>query len=221
MAVDFFANGLCFYCHVAKNELIEYQNIHAQIECLWKSEDEKIQAQVQDLLQRYPDSEEQEIVESYAWEMHLNQFLYPDINRSSLLVTLYTFLEQQLNGLCEILSESLGAPIRVEDLSGKGVERALLFLRKVALFDLGRVSSLSFVKGLNRLRNRIVHAGGLLPLNPQDKLNKFVVATPGLHGEPGAYVKLTPEFIDCLINRLTQLFDELDKQVQQFIGKAQ
>ena len=134
------------------------------------------------------------------------------------MVATYIFLEDQLNGLCQTLQESITTRLKLRDINGKGVERAFLFLSKVVGFDLGRISSKSFVNNVNKLRNRIVHARGILPDDQKDSLNKFVERTKGLWGDPGRRVNIASEFIEDLIDQLISLFDEIDIQVQEFIS---
>jgi hypothetical protein len=221
MNIDFFETGLCFYCHLTKNELREYQEFHQKTEESWKGSDAKIRDQINELINKHPDANETDIVESYAWDLHLSQSKYPDIHRNSLVISLYIFLEQQLNGLCEIISESLKTKVVLRDIAGQGVERSLLFLKKVACFDLGKLPSLAFIKGFNRLRNTLVHADGRLPGTADDKLNKFLRASKGLRGNPSEYVSLSPEFVDYSIGRLIEFFDELDSQTQEFMQRIQ
>lgn len=221
MPVDFFENGLCFYCHLAKNELLTYADFHSKTELLWKQKDNLLQKELESILEKYPKADHQDIVESYGWNLHLNQYKYPDIHRTALVISVYVFIEDQLNGLCKTLGKSLDTKIRFTDLSGRGIERALLFLSKIALFDLGAIPSLSFVRHVNKLRNKMVHASGILPRDPADKLNVFVKDTLGLYGEPGGRVHIDSDFIDHLTDRLVNFFDELDEQIQQFMARTQ
>jgi len=221
MPVDFFENGLCFYCHLARNELLMYSDFHSKTELSWKEKDELFQKELESIIEKYPEADHQEIIESHGWDLHLNQYKYPDIHRTALVIAIYVFIEDQLNGLCETLGESLDSPLRLGDLNGQGIERALLFMSKIALFDLGAIGVLSFVRQVNRLRNKLVHTAGVLSNDPADKLNIFVKNTLGLRGEPGGRVHIDSEFIDHLIDRLISFFDELDKQVQRFITRAQ
>ncbi len=220
MPVDFFENGLCFYCQLAVNELREYGDFHSRTESLWKDQDKSLQDEIDNVLSAHPDLDEQDVIDTYAWDLHLNQTKYPDIHRTALIISLYVFLEDQMNGLCSVLGTSIDSPIAVEDMSGLGIERALRYLSKVALFDLGQVSRLSFVRAANRLRNRLVHAGSVLPSDPDDKLNKFVAQIESLVGQPGETVGILPEFIDHLIDELCKFFDELHLQVEGFMKRA-
>lgn len=221
MSVDYFENGLCFYCHLAEQDLLHYADFNSRTEELWRREDQSLQQKIEEIMNKYPQSDRDEIVDSYAWDLHLNQYKYPDIHRSTVIITVYTFLEDQLNGLCAVLGESLRSSIRLKDLHGQGIERACLFLSKVALFNLGHISKLTFVKEVGLLRNKLIHAGGILSSNCNDTLNKFVDRTDGLWGEPGEQVRIGPEFFDFLINELIKFIKEIDSEVDKFMERHQ
>lgn len=216
---DFFENGLCFYCHLAKQELHEYLEYHSETDRSWQERDKQLHDQISSILEKYPPSEHDEIVESHGWQLHLNQYRYPDIHRTALVVAFFIFLEDQLNGLSQTISKSIDSVVTLHDMRGKGTDRALTYLAKVAEFDLGSVSSLGFVKNARRLRNQLVHAGGILPDRENDKLNRFVRDQSGLRGEPGHRVTVAPSFIEELAARLADFFDQLDDQVQQFMRR--
>lgn len=219
--VDFFENGLCGYCNTAKNELIDIIEFHTETESSWAKRDSELQSALGDLLKEHPDEQHEDIIEAHAWDIHLNQNKYPSIHRESLLITIYNFLEAQLNELCEIISESIENKVKLEDLSDKGIHRALQYLTKVGGFDLSKMGGeLSYIKTVNKLRNQVVHNGGCLPVDPSHKLNKFVAKTSALSGSPGDHVSLNPNFIGEFIDVLTKFFEKLDHEVQSFIQSS-
>jgi hypothetical protein len=217
---DFFENGLSFYCHLAKQELHEYIVFHTETERSWQEKDRQLQTQLESILEKYPASDHHEIVESHGWELHLNQYRYPDIHRTALVVALFIFLEDQLNGLCQTIGESIDSKVSLRDVRGQGTERALTYLAKVAEFEFGAVPSLGFVRDVRRLRNQLVHAGGILPDGENDTLNRFVRDQEGLSGHPGQRVRVSASFIEELAVRLVEFFDQLDGQVQHFMRRV-
>ncbi len=220
MSVDFFENGLLFYCQWAKDELAEYAVVHSETERLWKQKDNLLQSQIAAILQKYPNADHDEIVESYGWDLHLNQSRYPSIHRSALVIAIYCYLEDRLNGLCETFSESVDSSIRLRDLNGRGIERAILYLSRVVGLEFDDIESMSFIKSANQLRNKLVHAGGVLAKDSNDDLNRFVQQTNGLSGTPGEQVRIEASFIDEMIKKMNEFFDELDDSVQGFIQHA-
>lgn len=220
MAVDFFANGLCFYCDMAIKDLDGYRDFQSRLEMLWKNEDKSLQEEIDNVLRSRSDLDEQDVIDSYAWELHLHQSRFPEIHRSALVISLFVFLENQLNGLCHLLGRSMASNVSVEDVAGKGVERAFKYMSKVAQFDLGKVSRIAFLKDVNSLRNRLVHADGVLPEDEKNQLNRFVSKMPGLIGWPGKNVGIGSEFIDHLIDEFCKFFEELNAEISPFMSRV-
>ena len=216
--VDFFGNGLCLHCHLAKNELIEFLMFNDQTEEAWRSRDNNLQNELNEILEKYPEKSHDDIIENYAWDLHLNQSKYPSLHRESLVITVFNFLEHQLNSLCKIFYESIDSNLKLNEIHGQGVERALLFLTKVAKVDLSSFGSeLSEIKGVNLVRNAIVHNGGLLHEDPNSKINKFITSSEHLSGVEAGYVNIHPEFIEHFINVLISFFEKLDIEIQKHI----
>ena len=220
-AIDFFANGLCFRCHMARSELNEFLEYHGVAEASWKREDHDLQLKIDEILQRYPKSKHPEIVEQYGIDLYQNQTNFPSIHRESLFLVIYNFYETSLNDICSAVSASIDSRLSLSDINGKGVERAKRFLSKVAEIDfsgMGREGS--YLGNMNQLRNQLVHCGGTLPTDPKSKLNKFVAENANLTGEPGSHVGLRSGFIEEFVGVLKCFFENLEQEVVVFMNKA-
>jgi hypothetical protein len=216
--IDFFANGLCSACQMAQNELLDFKAFHKTTEESWEKIDTELNSKVDEILKKYPEDVHDEIIEYHSWDFYLNQEKYPSIHRKSLVITIYSFLEIELNNLCGILSQSVDSNLKLKDINGKGFERAQTYLSKVANLDFSRMGgTLPFVKGVNNLRNLLVHNDGILPHNPNDAINTFVTNQKNIMGEPGSIVRFNSAFIEELIEKLIQFFSELDIEVQKHI----
>jgi len=219
--IDFFENGLCLHCHMAKQELHEFIQFHTETEKFWKDSDDELNKKIDDILKKYPKEHHDDIVESYGWELHQNQYKFPDIHRKSILITIYGFLESDLNKLCKIISECIDNKIKLRYLSGKGISRALLYLSKIAEIDkLKFGNELIFIKKTNLLRNCIVHAGGVLPDQEKHELNIFVTQNKNLSGCPGDTVSLGPDFIAEFIDNLLIFYEKMHGELQVFMNKV-
>lgn len=217
----FFITGLCLHCQLAQDELKNFENFHLETEAAWKEKDDCLQSELDEILKKYPEEHHQDIVESHGWELHLNQYKYPSLHRESILITLYNFLENQLNQLCKILSEFIDGDIKLKDLYGQGITRAFLYLTKVANFNLTKMGGeLSNIKSVNLLRNQVVHNGGFLPEEPGHKLNRFISQQSNLSGNPGSTLIIRAEFINEFIKVLINFFEKLDIEVQKFMSEA-
>ena len=216
-AVDFFENGLYFVCYMARSELAEFRKFHAVAEEMWRQRDDDLQIRIDGLLAKNAPDVCREIIEAYDEESHQNQYKFPEIHRESVLITLYSFLESQMNDLCDIIADSIDSQVRYTHLKGKGVNRALNFLIRVARFDLSSLGSeWSFIEAVNQLRNLIVHNGGILCDDP--KLNAFVRNNKNVWREPGSHIRLGAGFIDEFISNMDCFFEKIDGEVQRFIS---
>ncbi|MCI5191171.1 MAG: hypothetical protein D3905_15575 [Candidatus Electrothrix sp. AS4_5] len=204
---------------MAERELCEYMQFHKTTESLWQETDKQLQSNLIDILKKIPEEHHQDTIDAYSWELHQNQYKFPDIHRESLVIAIYNFVEAELNRLCSIISESIESKIKLKNLHGQGVNRALLYLSKVAELDMSKMGGeRSYIKEVNRLRNAIVHRGGFLLEDKNDELNRFVSENPNLSGQPGNKVSLAPALIEELINNLIEFFKKLGSEVHKFIN---
>ena len=64
--------------------------------------------------------------------MAFSKYHFPNLQRQSALVTLFSFVEYELDGLCELFQKELGSRVELSDLKGSGIDRAILYLERVA-----------------------------------------------------------------------------------------
>lgn len=216
--VDFFVNGLCLHCHLAKIELIDLHIFNGATEEAWQSRDDKLQNELNEILEKYPQKNHEDIIDSFAWDLHLNQSKFPALHRESLVITIFNFFEHQLNSLCKIFYESVNSNLKLNEIYGQGIERALLFLSKVAKIDFSSFGSeLPEIKNINLLRNIIVHNGGMLPEDPDSKINKFILNSEHLSGVETGSLSIHSNFISHFLDVLISFFDKLEIEIQKHI----
>jgi DNA-directed RNA polymerase subunit F len=216
--IDFFKNGLCMHCSWARGGLYDFRHFHTETEDSWAKKDSQLQNRLNEQLKKYPEQHHQDIIESYSYEIHQHQNQFPNIHRESLIITIYNFLEKHLNQLCKILSQYFSSTVKLQDLKGRGVTRALIYLSKVAHLDFTKINKeKEYINNVNKLRNTVVHNGGILPEKIDDPLNIFVTKNMHLHGSPNNELSLEIDFIYELIDTLISFFEKLDCEVQMFI----
>lgn len=88
---------------------------------------------------------------------------FPSLQRRSAFLTVWTFLEHQLDHLCLFFQSERSVGLSLMDLSGKGIDRSTSYLEKVAgLKDLKTSQEWDVLKTLQRIRNVIAHDDGRL-----------------------------------------------------------
>lgn len=78
----------------------------------------------------------------------------------SFIIYLFSDFEIKLNELCKEFSNQNNAQVTLKDLKGSGLERALLFLKKVAMAKLPKESVIKEIILIRDVRNTLAHAAG-------------------------------------------------------------
>jgi len=86
---------------------------------------------------------------------------FPSLQRRSAFLTVWSFLEHQLDQLCLFYQSERNFSLSFTDLSGKGIDRSTSYLEKVAqLQGLKASQEWNVLKTLQRIRNVIAHDDG-------------------------------------------------------------
>lgn len=146
---------------------------------------------------------------------HLYLFQFPSILRTSLFLSIYSFLETQLILLCKQLQAKKRIDISVTDLKGNGIEMASKYLKKVIGISFPDTSKEWVnVKHYNHLRNCIAHNGGIVNRDKKE-LIKAIDAIPYIRIEDNGYdesLRFEPLFCTEFINNIKAFWELLEKE---------
>nr|WP_320010549.1 hypothetical protein [uncultured Desulfobulbus sp.] len=120
--------------------------------------------------------------------------IFPSIQWLSLFIASYSIFEKNINYICFLVKVKTGADFKVNDLKGKGVERAKLYLKKSAKIESPFTTDLwGKIKKYAGLRNALAHATGELDLSNDNhkKVLKFCQDHPKIDVN---YLNDDPEF---------------------------
>ncbi len=215
-----FSFSLLSSVHSVVNDLNGYLEFSAAVEQLFEERDSALQRNITEVTEQIPEHEHDEFVDNYAWDLHQNQVLFPSMHRESMFITLYNFLEHNINAICNEIGKELRSAVQLKDIHGKGLERAFLFLKLVPGFEFKNINDeMSFIKNANRLRNVVVHNGGVLPSNEKEKVNLFVQSQASLSGLPGSPIQFDQSFTPLFVEKLQVLFGEIGNEMQRYMAK--
>ena len=129
----------------------------------------------------------------------------------STIVTVYSLLEISLNDLCRYLCNSKKLSSSLEELRGKGIKRAKLYLEKVCLIDFPENNEWNEILKFNEIRNCIVHAQGDIedaksPKSPK-KLRNIVANTSGVELENERFIIIDSEYINMALSNTKNLLE--------------
>jgi hypothetical protein len=151
-----------------------------------------------------------------SWDLeNLFTELFPSLQRSSALITLYSFFEHELEGLCDLYKAEKGFDIDVSDMRSKGIDRAALYLRKVARLDVHQASQEWIaIKNIQVLRNLVVHRNGQVSESRDKPLVQFVKAVSTLTWKPGGEIVFESGFLLFVVNTFRNYFKLLDNSIK-------
>lgn len=105
---------------------------------------------------------------------------FPSLQRRSALITICTSFECELDELCNNFRERKNLKLSLKEITGKGVERASLYLEKVVGLDMKKeTATWNEIKRIQRLRNWIVHQNAKSP-ERNSELEQYVACNPYL-----------------------------------------
>jgi hypothetical protein len=190
-----------------------------RVENFFRAEDQAVQQRIESEIERSHPSDEYDILQSWAGELHDNQFLFPDILRRSMVVALHQVLMSGLCAIASTLHTAWDLKTRL-DTSGSVLRRAHAYLSDHAGFDLSPVDSeWSLLENVNSLRNSLVHEEGALPDDEDASLNVFVRECDALRGEPGGTVQIRPEFVELFADTADRFLEHVEREVLR-VGRA-
>lgn len=134
--------------------------------------------------------------------------------RNSLVVSLYSFLENSMTQLCRYLCKQHKYSIELSNRSIDGISSARTNLEKIAKVDFNILKSeWEDLIWLNKIRNCIVHAEGDVKYLGNNILKDHVIQTSGVSLKYERFILIEREYIDFSIDRIEVFLEKLYKQV--------
>jgi hypothetical protein len=158
-------------------------------------------------------------IDSMGWDMKaLFEEHFPNLQRRSALITVYSSFEYELFQLCALFQQEKNLTIAVTDLSGDGIKQAANYLEKVAELDTQLGShEWQNVNHIRVIRNMIVHREGRL-LNAEGKRPKHetnaIEKLPFIHADD-VEVLLEPQFLPKAVSTFDSYFELIDGSIQK------
>lgn len=142
---------------------------------------------------------------------------YPNLLRRSSLLSLIGVFEKELNDLCKLYKAVKKYHIDIQDLKGMGLERASLYLEKVASIDVCRDSKeWAQIKNIQKIRNIVAHRSGSLLDNSgkADKsLTNYINTVDSLEGDDEIVIK--EGFLKHVLSVYASYFKLLDESIHK------
>ncbi|NUY82681.1 hypothetical protein HUK80_17395 [Flavobacterium sp. MAH-1] len=150
-----------FFNHGLFDVLKHYEDLIEETESFLKS---KIDAMKGDTGEEITD-------ERFGKEMQY-QTIFPVILWKSLFLSSYFLLENSLDEICKNLRKSNSYELSLKDMSGNGISRSSLYLKKVChITNSFQTQTWVEITDFNKIRNVLVHSDGVFPKSNADVIN--------------------------------------------------
>jgi hypothetical protein len=151
-----------------------------------------------------------------SWDLDgIFEEYFPSLQRRSAFLTLWGFLEHQLDELCLFYQSEKGFGLSFMDLSGQGIDRSTNYLEKVAgLKDLKASQEWNVLKTLQRIRNGITHYDGKLRDNlgnPKSGILSDMKTVGFLSGDD--QIVVGEGFLSKVVNTCDDYFKLIEKAI--------
>ena len=155
-------------------------------------------------------------LDSETWNLGgIFEDYFPNLQRRGALITLYSFLEHEINGLCELFMRVDGITVSPTDMRGTGVDCAVLFLVKVVGLQIDKsTTGWQEIRNIQKIRNLIVHNDGKLrDRSGKEKLElaKYVADSPCLSGDDE--IRILPGYLSHVLEAFDRQFQEIDRLI--------
>lgn len=142
-------------------------------------------------------------------------YFYPNLLRRSSLLSLIGIFEKELNDLCKLFKTVKQYQIDIKDLNGMGMERASLYLEKIACIDVCRSSKeWGEIKNIQKIRNIVAHRNGSLLDNSgkeEKSLTNYINTIDSLEGGNELFIK--EGFLGHVLSVYSSYFKLLDESI--------
>lgn len=140
------------------------------------------------------------------WELSK---VYPNIQRQSELISIYSILENTINRICLACQSSIENPVKMKDLEANGIiDQGKRYLEKVVLlnFPVNNKSWKEITK-IQQIRNSLVHAAGHVKTGNSD-LIKYINQSQYLELKNNK-IEILNGFSEHCLNTFEEFFNEL------------
>ena len=193
-----------------RNDLEQISRFDKLVEASLEKELDDLVQRIQKQAEEMTDAARQEFCEWHSdshWEF---SEVFPVLFRSSLFLSCYALLEARLDQLCNILRMRNGYKVGLDDIKGRGITRARIYLRKVCgmPFPDRQWKTLMF---LNATRNALIHSEGCIPVDGVGKeIHRFAASNPQLLKIGGdRRILLQEGFLPYALTTISSFFEDL------------
>lgn len=205
------SNSLFMWIQLKLGQLKEYAKLS---EDLLKDKQENFDSWAVEQASKLSEEQKEEFYDFYSddhWEL---SEVYPNILRQSLFVACVSLIEHELISLCKHLYKENKYCLQLDDIVGKGIYKAKLYLNKVA--DLGKNTIWEDILVFQKIRNFIVHNSGKIDgsKNSQE-VQRYISSKSSITLDDFKQMQFSCTFCFEVIEAIEKFFDSLFKELKK------
>ena len=144
---------------------------------------------------------------------------FPFILWKSLLLSLYFQMENALNQICENLKKSNNYELELKDISGNGIFKSSLYLKKVCgITNPFETDNWNKLIEFNKIRNMLVHTDGILKksnLNLVNICKKYEGIILADFSDEESSVSIMEEYCKLTLDNVEELFNQIYRNMNE------
>jgi hypothetical protein len=168
---------------------------------------------------KLPSEIEYMLGEQLTSEYYIIDNLFLKTFRYSMIVTIYSLIEMELNYLCRYLCHTKQLVLTLDEVRGDGIERAKVYLSKVCDVNFPDTNEWNEITKLNKIRNCIVHAQGDTDgANSPAKIKNIVKNTSSISLESDRFIRIETIYINTILTKTKKFFKDIYKKSFEKLG---
>ena len=144
--------------------------------------------------------------------------IFPMILWKSLFLSSYFLLENSLNQICKNLKKSNSYRLSINEISGNGIFRSSLYLKKVCdVVKSFQSNKWAEITDFNKIRNVLVHSDGVFPKSNVDMIKicqKYGQIALTEYEEDNLNIEFDSEFCKYSLGIIEELFQEIHAEIK-------
>jgi hypothetical protein len=190
-------------------ELQHYRLHSEKVETLLEQEMLTLKKDHEEMTKDWPEFERAEFIENARDDYRELGKIFPEIQRNSNVISVYSVLENNLNHLCSLYSRITESDIELKDFGETDIiKRAQVYLTKVAKVDFpSDHSSWEEIQKIQQIRNKLVHAQGIIP-SGNSKLITYINGNLYLELNGTSKVAIQKGFVEYCTRVFGDFFEE-------------
>ncbi len=195
-----------FFNHGVYDELKHYEDLISETELFLKTK----------IVSMENDNDEEIINERFGKKIQF-EGIFPVILWKSIFLSAYFLLENSLDQICKNLKKSNSYNLALKEISGNGIFRSSIYLKKVCYIKKPfETSTWTEITDFNKIRNIFVHSDGIISKSSLDTIRickKYEQIELIEYDEDDLILQIDSKFSRYALSRIEMIIQEVHNEM--------